>query len=53
MMTPKLRFKEFKDEFVEKALGEIFTYFSTNSLSRDKLNLSSGTIKNYDYRNVS
>ena len=37
LLIPKLRFKEFNDEWKEVSLKKTFTFFSTNSLSRADL----------------
>ena len=52
LKIPTLRFKEFSGEWEEKNYGEIYTFLSTNSLSRDKLNYDSGTVKNIHYGDV-
>ena len=51
MNVPKLRFKEFTDEWNTIDLSETFNYFSTNSLSREKL-ADSGIIKNIHYGDI-
>lgn len=52
LKMPTLRFKEFSDEWEEKNYGEIYTFYSTNSLSRDKLNYDDGTVKNIHYGDI-
>ena len=52
LRVPKLRFKEFYSEWEEKLYGEIYTFYSTNSLSRDKLNYDSGRVKNIHYGDI-
>ena len=51
MNVPKLRFKEFKDEWQSINLADIFQYFSTNSLSREQLS-ESGILKNLHYGDI-
>ena len=51
MATPKLRFKEFKDEWKQIDLSNTFTFYSTNSLSRADL-VDSGSIKNIHYGDI-
>ena len=51
MATPKLRFKEFKDEWKQIDLCNTFTFYSTNSLSRADL-VDSGSIKNIHYGDI-
>ena len=51
MNVPKLRFKEFNDEWQNIDLKNVFEYFSTNSLSRDQLS-DKGTIKNIHYGDI-
>ena len=51
MNVPKLRFKEFNDEWQPINLADIFQYFSTNSLSREQLS-ESGILKNIHYGDI-
>ena len=51
MNVPKLRFKEFNDEWIKIDLSTCFEYFSTNSLSREQLS-DHGTIKNIHYGDI-
>ena len=51
MLEPKLRFKEFKDDWKEISLKKTFTFFSTNSLSRADLT-ADGLIKNIHYGDI-
>ena len=51
MNVPKLRFKEFKDEWNDFSLKNNFEYFSTNSLSREQL-CNFGKIKNIHYGDI-
>ncbi len=50
--VPKLRFGEFEGEWVEKLYGDIYSFYSTNSLSRDKLNYDDGEVKNIHYGDI-
>lgn len=50
--TPKLRFPEFTGEWEEKKLGEIYSFKTTNSYSRDKLNYEEGNVKNIHYGDI-
>ncbi|MEG0236048.1 MAG: restriction endonuclease subunit S [Cetobacterium sp.] len=50
--VPKLRFPEFSGEWEEKSFGEIYSFRSTNSLSRDKLNYEQGKVKNIHYGDI-
>ncbi|MDO9629010.1 MAG: restriction endonuclease subunit S [Acholeplasmataceae bacterium] len=49
---PKLRFPGFNGEWVERKLGETFTFRSTNSFSRDNLNYENGKVKNIHYGDI-
>ncbi|RZD19019.1 MAG: restriction endonuclease subunit S [Candidatus Acididesulfobacter diazotrophicus] len=50
--VPELRFKEFSGEWEEKRLGELFSFLSTNSFSRDNLNYEIGEVKNIHYGDI-
>ena len=50
--VPKFRFREFEGEWVEKEYGEIYSFFTTNSFSRDKLNYENGLVKNIHYGDI-
>ena len=50
--VPKLRFSEFSREWEEKEYGDIYSFYSTNSLSRDKLNYENGLVKNIHYGDI-
>lgn len=50
--TPEIRFKGFSEPWGEKALGDIFTNISSNTLSRSELNYNSGLAKNVHYGDV-
>ena len=50
--VPQLRFREFSGEWEEKKYGEIYSFFSTNSFSRDNLNYENGSVKNIHYGDI-
>ena len=52
--TPKLRFPEFRDkgEWKSELFKDIFSFQTTNSLSRDKLDYKLGSIKNIHYGDI-
>lgn len=52
MNIPQLRFPEFKDEWNEEKMGEIYSFKVTNSFSRDNLNYEDGTVKNIHYGDI-
>jgi type I restriction enzyme S subunit len=49
---PKLRFSEFKGNWETKFFKEIYSFRSTNSLSREKLNYEKGLVKNIHYGDI-
>jgi type I restriction enzyme S subunit len=51
-LQPKLRFPEFEGEWEKKSFKEIFSFRSTNSFSRDKLNYNAGSVKNIHYGDI-
>lgn len=53
-LQPKLRFPEFRDAggWPEEKLEELYSFKSTNSLSRDKLTMEKGTVKNIHYGDI-
>ncbi|AZA52057.1 restriction endonuclease subunit S [Chryseobacterium sp. G0201] len=51
-LQPKLRFQEFRDDWKHKYFKEIYSFRSTNSLSRDKLNYENGLVKNIHYGDI-
>ena len=51
LLVPKLRFNEFKDEWKEISLVNVFTFYNTNSLSRADLS-EEGLIKNIHYGDI-
>ena len=53
MLAPKLRFKEFNDEWNYKLFNEIFEFIQNNSFSRDMLNYSENSkIYNIHYGDI-
>ncbi|CAA6800876.1 MAG: Type I restriction-modification system, specificity subunit S (EC [uncultured Sulfurovum sp.] len=50
--VPVLRFGEFNGEWEEKKYGDIYSFYTTNSLSRDKLNYDDGRVKNIHYGDI-
>lgn len=51
-LLPKLRFPEFSDNWKNKYFKEIYSFRSTNSFSRDKLNYENGLVKNIHYGDI-
>ena len=51
MNVPKLRFKDFNDEWKKINLKSVFNYYSTNSLSREQLS-NDGILKNIHYGDI-
>ena len=53
-MVPQLRFAEFRDagEWEERQLADLYSFKRTNTLSRDKLNYETGTIRNVHYGDI-
>lgn len=53
-LVPKLRFPEFRKAEGWKAepMGEVYSFKSNNSLSRDKLNYVAGAVKNIHYGDI-
>ncbi|WP_418501940.1 restriction endonuclease subunit S [Flagellimonas sp.] len=49
---PQLRFTEFENGWIPKKYDEIYSFYSTNSFSRDKLNYESGKVKNIHYGDI-
>ena len=53
MLAPKLRFKEFNDEWDYKLFNEIFEFIQNNSFSRDMLNYDENSkIYNIHYGDI-
>jgi hypothetical protein len=53
-LAPKLRFPEFKNGpgWEEMPFADLYAFKPTNTLSRDKLNFKSGTIRNIHYGDI-
>ncbi len=51
-LKPVIRFPEFTENWQETKFKNHFEFKNTNSLSRDKLNYESGTIKNIHYGDI-
>lgn len=53
-VVPKLRFPEFRDgpSWAGKPMGEVYSFKSNNSLSRDQLNYEHGSVKNIHYGDI-
>jgi type I restriction enzyme, S subunit len=52
-LVPKLRFPEFRGgEWAAEPMGEVYSFKSNNSLSRDKLNYVAGAVKNIHYGDI-
>ena len=51
LLVPRLRFKEFKEEWKKIYLINVFTFYNTNSLSRADLS-DEGLIKNIHYGDI-
>ncbi|HNQ93580.1 MAG TPA: restriction endonuclease subunit S [Anaerolineales bacterium] len=51
-LLPKLRFPKFQDEWKNESLGEVYSFKSTNSFSRDQLNYKNGSVKNVHYGDI-
>jgi type I restriction enzyme S subunit len=51
-LVPKLRFAEFDGEWLYKKYNQIYTFYTTNSFSRDNLNYEGGDVKNIHYGDI-
>ena len=53
-LVPERRFPEFKDagEWKNELFEKVYSFKTTNSLSRDKLNYKQGTVKNIHYGDI-
>ena len=47
-----MRYIGYNEEWSEVKLGDILTFYSTNSFSREKLNYDSGNVKNIHYGDI-
>ena len=50
--VPTLRFPGFDEDWKSSSIGELLDFKVTNSLSREKLNYTDGTIKNIHYGDI-
>ncbi|TVZ08649.1 type I restriction enzyme S subunit [Cellulophaga sp. RHA_52] len=51
-LVPQLRFSEFEGNWFVKKYNKIFSFYSTNSLSREYLNYENGVVKNIHYGDI-
>lgn len=51
-VVPRLRFPEFQGEWKVEPFGKLYSFFITNSFSRDDLNYTNGTVKNIHYGDI-
>lgn len=51
-LVPALRFQAFQGEWETVRYGSIYTFYSTNSFSRDNLNYNKGIVKNIHYGDI-
>ncbi len=51
-MVPELRFVGIANVYDEVKYGDIYSFYSTNSFSRDKLNYENGSVKNIHYGDI-
>ena len=49
---PRKRFSYFKNNWTTKLYGDVYSFYSTNSFSRDKLNYESGLVYNIHYGDI-
>jgi type I restriction enzyme S subunit len=52
ILVPQLRFQEFDGEFEQINFGKLYSFHTTNSLSRDKLNFENGNVYNIHYGDI-
>jgi type I restriction enzyme S subunit len=54
VLVPKLRFPEFRGAagWATEPMGDVYSFKSNNSLSRDKLNYAAGSVKNIHYGDI-
>lgn len=50
--VPALRFPHFNENWMQKKYGEIFSFRTTNSYSREDLNYNDGKVKNIHYGDI-
>lgn len=51
-LVPQLRFLKFEGVWKEKKYNQIYSFYSTNSFSRDNLNYQNGEVKNIHYGDI-
>jgi type I restriction enzyme S subunit len=51
-LVPKLRFLNLSERWSTKLYGDIYSFYTTNSFSRDNLNYENGEIKNIHYGDI-
>ena len=51
-INPSLRFSDFNSNWIIKNYEDIYSFFPTNSFSRDKLNYSDGNVYNIHYGDI-
>lgn len=51
-LVPQLRFKGFEENFEQIKFGKLYSFHTTNSLSRDKLNYEHGNVYNIHYGDI-
>jgi type I restriction enzyme S subunit len=51
-LNPQLRFPGFEGEFKQTKFGKLYSFQTTNSLSRDKLNYEGGNVYNIHYGDI-
>lgn len=52
VFLPRKRFPYFKNNWTTKLYGDVYSFYSTNSFSRDKLNYVSGLVYNIHYGDI-
>ncbi|MCL2076741.1 MAG: restriction endonuclease subunit S [Betaproteobacteria bacterium] len=51
-LLPRLRFPEFRGEWVSSPVSKVYSFKGNNSLSRDKLNYEGGLFRNIHYGDI-
>ncbi len=52
VIAPKFRFKGFEGNWINISYGDIYSFYTTNSFSRDNLSYEGGEIKNIHYGDI-
>lgn len=52
LLTPRLRFPEFREAWTSSSMSELYSFKGNNSLSRDKLNYNGGTFRSIHYGDI-